>query len=478
LRGKYCTIKVRDQTIRFWPGTPQRGLKAVAIAGDDRKINPVSDDFYSSLIDRRSELKTKLKAAIDAGEKGELDTAQNALKIVANATSYGIFVELNVGDLDGAETRLCHGPGDAPFPISTAKEEAPGKYFHPLLATLITGAARLMLAIVERLAIDAGLDWAFCDTDSMALAKPDAMGHAEFVKRALGVCEWFTPLNPYAAKGPIFKVEDANFKPGTKEVQPLYVWAVSAKRYAFFNLGTDGKPQTRKASAHGLGHLMKPYGDDEAPTNIPAPPVQLSEIGVDRWQYDLWFQIIRAARDGHPDQVDLSYHTALKQVAMSRYAATTPAQLGWFKRHSLTRSYRDQVKPFNFLVAAQSNPFASGRRKAEERHVDPKIRRSRARKSPLKPIAPYFKRSEEAAAHWFDRDTQQPIAPIALKTYRQALAQYHLSPESKFENGDYLDCGSTSRRYVDASAILHSGKEADRLEEQYFLGLDEDADIE
>ena len=27
---------------------------------------------------------------------------------------------------------------------------------------------------VERLSLDTGLDWAICDTDSMAIAKPDA----------------------------------------------------------------------------------------------------------------------------------------------------------------------------------------------------------------------------------------------------------------------------------------------------------------
>jgi hypothetical protein len=50
--------------------------------------------------------------------------------------------------------------------------ENPGDFFHPLLGTLITGAARLMLAITERLLIDEGLDWVFCDTDSMAFAVP------------------------------------------------------------------------------------------------------------------------------------------------------------------------------------------------------------------------------------------------------------------------------------------------------------------
>ena len=38
------------------------------------------------------------------------------------------------------------------------------------------------------------LDWAFCDTGSMALAKPENMEQEEFYKKAKQVQEWFTPL--------------------------------------------------------------------------------------------------------------------------------------------------------------------------------------------------------------------------------------------------------------------------------------------
>jgi hypothetical protein len=65
-----------------------------------------------------------------------------------------------------------------------------------------------------------------------------------------------------------------------------------------------------------------------------------------------------------------------------------------------------------------------------------------------------------------------------LKTYAQALAQYHLRPEAKFENGDYLDSGPTCRRHVQATQINYIGKEANRWEEQFFLGMDEGAAIE
>ena len=46
---------------------------------------------------------------------------------------------------------------DDPFSFASLKTEAPGRYFHPLLGTLITGAARLMLAMTERLLTDRGL---------------------------------------------------------------------------------------------------------------------------------------------------------------------------------------------------------------------------------------------------------------------------------------------------------------------------------
>ena len=185
-----------------------------------------------------------------------------------------------------------------------------------------------MLAITERLIIKAGLDWAFCDTDSMAIAKPAGMDQKTFFAKAKSIADWLTPLNPYEIKGPLLKIEDVNRAIGSKELVPLYCLAISSKRYALFNLDEKGQPVIRKASAHGLGHLMAPYGLEEAPPNIPAPAVPLSEIGVDRWQYDLWFQIVRAVLDGHPEQVDLTYHPALQLPAMSRYGGHTRASLG------------------------------------------------------------------------------------------------------------------------------------------------------
>ena len=63
---------------------------------------------------------------------------------------------------------LVHGRKE-PFNDRVAAPEDPGRYCFPPFASCITGAARLMLAMLERCVTDLGGTWAFCDTDSMAI---------------------------------------------------------------------------------------------------------------------------------------------------------------------------------------------------------------------------------------------------------------------------------------------------------------------
>ncbi len=325
--------------------------------------------------------------------------------------------------------------------------------------------------MAESFAAEAGLDWAFCDTDSMAFAKPDEMPSDEFFAKAKAVSDLFDQLNPYEKPGPLLKIEDANFGIGeAKQLRPLYAFCISSKRYVLFNVAGDGTPIIRKASAHGLGHLRAPYGPDDAPASIPAPSVKLDEIGIERWHYDLWCQIVKAALAGHSAEVDLEYHPALPLPAMSRYGATTPQILRWLKGYNDGRDYRAQVKPFGFLSAFQA------RRNLQA--VEGDLRSSQRINRLAKPIAPFSKDPREAASEAFDRETGVPIDMALLKSYASALAQYHLSPEAKFRNGDYLDSGRTERRRVRVTSVNHIGKEANNLEKQFFLGVEEGEQIE
>ena len=96
-------------------------------------------------------------------------------------------------------------------------------------------------------------------------------------------------------------------------------------------------------------------------------------------------------------------------------------------------------------------------------------------KATLKPVSAYNKDLDKAAEGYFDRETGEPVSSEDLKSYQEALAQYHLHPEAKFDNGDYLDSGVTGRRHIVATVPEHIGKEANRWEEQFYLGLDLDA---
>ena len=476
------------QAIRFAPGPMQEGLKPVDIAGQAAyRIDPARDDFYRRLIDLRSTLKNRMRGTKGI-ERGRLDAEQMAVKILANATSYGIFMELNAEELPKREVATCYGPDGAGKQVALDQIETPGKFFHPLLATLITGAARLMLALAERLVQDAGLDWVFCDTDSLAVAKPETMADGLFWTTVEAIRAWFTPLNPYAEKAPLLKLEDANFSVDRRdEVEPLYAFAISAKRYALFNLDERGRPVLRKASAHGLGHLISPYRSSEARKVLPEPKAPLSEIGVERWQHDVWHCIVTAALDHRPDQVETTDLPGFASPAVSRYAATTPRLLAWFKRFNRNKPYREQVRPFGFLLAFQASRLIESAA-AESAPTSPERMRDHARREkPLAPqakahlpkvVAPYDPDPANAACLAFNRETGAPVPRRQFKTYRQALLRYHLHPEAKFRHGDFTDRGPTERRHLRAGAIHLIGKEANRWEEQFFLGLDPEAQTE
>ncbi len=432
------------QAITFTPERMQENLNPVDITGNPAyRVDPSQSDFFKRVIDLRSEVKKKIKTAPQA-EKATLESQQLALKILANATSYGIFVELNVEEEKQLQPLLCYGPSGKAMPIEKKKFEATGSFFHPLLATLITGAARLMLAITERLANEAGIDWAFCDTDSMALAKPEDMSQDEFYKKARQVQEWFTPLNPYAQKAPLLKIEEYNYSLSDKgALEPLYCYTISSKRYALFNIDAGGKIILRKVSAHGLGHLLAPYKRDDN-----------SGLDAEPWQQDLWREIINAARENRQP-----YYASLKNFnmpAVSRYGASTPALAAWFNKYNEDKPYSDRVRAFNFLMAMQAKPGLKA----------------------LKPVATFTNDHNKASSRVFDRMTGQNISRRQLKTYQETLAQYHLHPETKFLNGDFTDSGKTQRRHIALKSVQHIGKEANKWEEQFYLGLDPEAQIE
>jgi hypothetical protein len=387
-----------------------RSTRSIGQTPYDHRVDPRKDDFYRRLIDLRMSVRERGKR-VGKQDAAKMEIEQLALKILANATSYGIFVELNVEELRPEQTLQRYGALDKCEPVSRDKIEEPGNYFHPLLGTLITGAARLMLAIAEARARELGVDWTFCDTDSMALARPSDMSEADFFSRAQSICSWFKPLNPYAGDVEIFKVEDENrpVKDGRliDGLEPLFCYAVSAKRYTLFNLSVQRSPILRKTSAHGLGHWLPPYGDEKAPKAFPEPAIELN--GVKRWQHDIWHRIVTSALADADTNSNPAGHAAFDTPVASPYHATKPFILDWFRSYNDMRPPEQQVGPFNFLLSFQAHALAN--RPNQEPGAKKRTRRKRRDAvGTLRPVAPYDSDPVIAARRWFDRQTGAPIS--------------------------------------------------------------------
>jgi hypothetical protein len=459
LTGRTPTIL---KAIRFEPKGTQAGLKPVVVAGDT--IDPTTQDFYRQLIIHRNKLKAEAKSATGA-TKSALESDQQAIKILANATSYGIFVELNVEDYKTAKTMIANGAEGQPFKFRSKSFEKPGQYFHPLLGTMITGAARLMLALAEKRVQQEGLDWAFCDTDSIAIANVGYLPLEEFKTKALRVHGWFEDLNPYGERRSILQLEKVNFPPGQDgdlaALDPPLCFAVSAKRYVMFNRKA-GQPIIRKASGHGLGHLLAPY--DEPPTERRE---RIKRIGVPLWQQDLWKEVIRAAESETPDQARYLDMKGFDAPAASPFAATTPTLLRDFVSYNQRQKPGYRIFPFGFLLFLQIKSKLEMAKDEPQALSDVLWRRRDPR-----PASPYFKRATEAEEHAFDRERGSPIPASWLKSHGRSLVRYHLHPESKFRGGDYDQHGALRRRHVVAFAIQAIGKESDDIEENEFIGED------
>ena len=449
LASKVLTGKTPDivQAIRFEPRGQQIGLMPIEVAG--QTIDPANDDFYQRLIVHRNAIKAKLDDPNEP-DKPALKSDEQGIKILANATSYGIFVELNVEDYVTAKPMIGHGGRPESLKFKSKSYEKTGAYFHPLLGTLITGAARLMLALAEHQVIEQGLDWTFVDTDSIAIANTRNLPRGEFLATALKVRDWFKDLNPYGDDYSILQLEKVNFPIGKEgdldALDPPQCLAVSAKRYVVFNR-TEGGVVVRKASGHGLGHLMAPY--DEIPAERRE---RIERIGVPLWQEDLWKEIIRAADSDQPDQTRFMDMPGFDAPAATQYAATTPELLKWFDGYNERRPSGEKVFPFGFLL------FLQAKSRIEMAKDEPEaLSHELWRRREPRPAAPYFKRPSEAKDLAFDRERGEAIPGVLAQIPRPEPGPLPSPPGNQIPGRRVRPA-----RTIEAPACLRAGPAIDR----------------
>jgi hypothetical protein len=231
------------------------------------------------------------------------------------------------------------------------------------LVVAVTGAARLMLTLLEHSIRKLGGTYAMEDTDSMAIVATKRGGMIPRVggrngiikalswKQVKNLSNQFIALNPYdrsAVPGSILKIEDDNFDDPQRQTnqRQIYCLAISAKRYALFLLDKHGNPVLlRKAvnnnedrwSEHGLGHLLNPT-DPESEDR--------------EWIAQAWVRIIRKAMGMRTQKSSFDH-----QPAISRTSITSPAVLRPLEKLNEGKSYFDKIKPFNFLITCHVKPF-------------------------------------------------------------------------------------------------------------------------
>jgi hypothetical protein len=274
--------------ITFYSEGIQEGLKDVEISGITVKSD---DDFIKRIIEERIRVKKS--------NSPQRDQIQLILKIIANATSYGIYIEENQESLKKPQEISVYSSDQ--FAIKSDKIEKQGEHFNPIVAVLLTSSARLILSMAERLAVKNDGYTAYMDTDSM-FVKPD---------RVREIQEFFRQLNPYSTETEMFKIEEDD---EGRPLDKVLFYGISAKRYCLYKMEND-EINIKKYSTHGLGHLLKINGEQT------------------------WKDILSKKFDDYADK-----------IAVSQITITKPSILNRFKAMNDNRPLDKKIKPFNFML--------------------------------------------------------------------------------------------------------------------------------
>jgi hypothetical protein len=454
------------EAFRVAPEGRTMGLTPVKLRGTIA-VDPTADDLFRFATEERA--RVKRDRTLSDQERTRL---AQFLKTLANGGAYGIFAEFRQLD-PVAGGKLVSASGLWPISARVSTPEEPGAFCFPPLAATITGAARLLLGLLQADVEARDGTYVGCDTDSLLIVAsrdggliacpggPERLPDRQAAVRALSwgdvdeVLAGLNALNPYDrdAVPSLIKLEPENFAPDDP-TRPEELWAVdvSSKRYALYNRGPDGEVDVRKASTHGLGLFRSP---------IQADPDWDEEWP--QWADLVWRRIIAEAEglpvDAAPAWFDLP--------AVSQLPISSPTVLRPFGALNEGKPYEAQVKPFGFMLIG---------------HADPLVPLPDGLHAPVTPVAPFTSEPDGLLGlAWRNRADGRPIAittrpggepgKVRLKTYGDVVNDYRLHPEAKSGDprgglGRRGTVGLLPRLRVQAVGVpRHIGKESNRLDE-------------
>jgi len=279
------------RAIKFIPIGKQDSLKKTSLLGSE--INPSNENFIKKLVEERQKVK-----------ESNPQKAQ-ALKIIVNATSYGIFIQLDPEE----KKEEVDVYSNENFSSSECVYEKPGEFFNPLVGVLITSGARLLLAMAELFTKNKGFNHAYMDTDSCFIPPEIAEELSSF----------FQKLNPYEINMPLLKIEKRN----------KWFYGISSKRYVLYDLKgkeivIDPDRDRGDYKLHGLGHIKNPFRSKD-----------------DNWHDQIWKDIL-SLHYGYISEREVAEKYS-KFFVISQLTISNPYILNWFKKIK-------EVRPYGFYL--------------------------------------------------------------------------------------------------------------------------------
>ena len=422
LSGKTPVI---ENAITFYPEGVQNEIKPIEIL---KGINlDAGDNLIKKLIEERIKIKSGIKEKRkknpeDSSIKDD-DQNQQILKIIANATSYGIFIQVTPGKTEKQEVTVY---GLDKFRTTTEKMEITGEYFNPVMSVFLTASSRLILAAAEALVLQNKGEVMYFDTDSIFVSP----SHVQIIQ------DFFRPLNPYDTKTEMFKVEEYE----GKEMHDVWFYGISSKRYVLYDYDEKNEKFTiYKNSSHGLGHLE-------------------DMIDQKKW----WEDIL--ARHYHPEREKQILERYRYDYAVSQISVSTAEMMRRFDKFNKGKEFRDEIKPFNFVTVG-----AGFKRDPETDEpiipMLPFVEREKRREVPYMPFTDYKSRKEYPNAEYPDtRKFWKPLGKVFL--------DYTKRKESKMKG----DVGKLERRYlaINKYSIQYIGKETNELEISEIIGVSDE----
>ncbi|WP_424353506.1 hypothetical protein [Methanosarcina mazei] len=400
LTGKVPKIK---EAVKFIPKGVQKGLRKSRILGVD--IDPSKDNIVQVLVEERQKIKERSKKTDKNNpEFQHLSSRAQAIKILVNALSYGIFIELNPEDKK-SEFQVY---GLENFVTKENRFEKSGKYFHPLLAVMITSGARLFLTMAEAKLKETGDIHTYMDTDSVFVPP----------EKAQQVIDFFQPLNPY-------NMDIQLLKPEKKD---LWFYGIASKRYAlYYHEDNEFRfmEDERSYKLHGLGHLTNPFPNS-----------------IEDWQAEIWQDILKL----HYEQItetDIEEKYS-KFYAISQLTVSTSNVLNRFKKLNEGKSWKEQIKPFSFFLVG--------------------FQAIKENSKAVKPLAP-FTTNFQTIVHgpFINYETGEVKEGLQyFKPLSETILQYVEHMENKFDG----NIGVLERKHIHPNGLIYIGKEANNIEDQ------------